>query len=56
MYYSVFQKSDDILIFKNNSVKNEPALVSFGTWNPKETSHQKISPVKCCHCTLWKSK
>jgi len=31
-----FLKSDDTLILKNNSVKNEPILVIFGTENPEE--------------------
>jgi len=55
----VFQESDDTLVFLNK-VKNEPVLVIFGAWNPAETSHQMIinvstSPVKCSHCTLWKT-
>ena len=42
----------------NSSVKNQPILVFFGTLNPEETSHQKITnlstaPVKCSHCTLF---
>jgi len=40
--HSVSQKNNDILVFKNNSVKNEPILVIFGIWNPKEMSHQMI--------------
>jgi len=35
-----FKKSNDTLIFLNNSVKNEPNLVIFGIWNPEETSYQ----------------
>jgi len=55
----VSQKNEDTLIFKNNSVKNEPILVIFGARNPEETSHQTIinvstSPVECSHCTSWK--
>ena len=35
-------------------------VVIFGTLNPEEMSHQKITnlstaPVKCSHCTLWKA-
>jgi len=36
MIYTVFQKSDDILILKNNSVKNEPILVIVSTQNPEK--------------------
>jgi len=54
---TVFQKSDDTLILKNNSVKNKPILVTFGTQNLEKTSYQMIidvstSPVKCSHPTL----
>jgi len=56
----VFRKKRMHHFLKNNSVKNKPILVIFGTQNPEETSHQMIinvstSPVKCSHCTLWKA-
>jgi len=56
----MFQKSDDTLTLKNNSVKIELILVFFGMQNPEKTSHQTVinvytSPVQCSYCTLWKA-
>jgi len=50
--YTVSQKSDDILIFKNNSVKDELILVIFDVQNSEETWYQMYPPrqsssVKC---------
>ena len=35
--YTVFPKNAHIFIFVNNSVKNEPILIIFGTLNPEGT-------------------
>jgi len=54
--YIVSQKKRPPFYFLNNSVKNQPILMIFGTLNPEKNSDKNLtdlstSPVRCSHFT-----
>ena len=55
--HTLCPKNVHLFIFLNNSVKNWPILIIFGTLNPEKIWHEHLtdlstSPVTCSHCTF----